>query len=220
MAIKHTEVFMVRHGQTDSNVAGLFHGATDTPLNATGLRQAELVARRVATLEELQSLHTSPLKRAFVTAEAISRQVGLSLHIHPDLQEMNFGDAEGLVMAAMIERWPDLARRFADDEDTDARFPGGESRGEFHQRVRLALDEIVTGYAGQRIVVVAHGGVISSLVAQIMGDNPNNWRRYPVANCSVTHIEFATRGPIARLLNDVVHLDEIQVPVAAEGDGE
>jgi broad specificity phosphatase PhoE len=220
MAIRHTEVFMVRHGQTDSNIAGLFHGATDVPLNETGLRQAELVAERVALLEDLQSLHTSPLRRAFATAEAISRRVGLSLQIHPDLQEMNFGEVEGLVLATMSERWPDLAERLKNDQDMDARFPGGESRGEFNQRVRHALDEIVTEYSGQRLVIVAHGGVISSLVAQILGDNPNNWRKYPVANCSVTHIEFATRGPVARLLNDVVHLEEVQIPVATEGSTE
>jgi broad specificity phosphatase PhoE len=207
---------MVRHGQTDSNIAGLFHGATDIPLNATGLRQAELVAQRVATLEDLQSLHTSPLLRAFVTAEAISRRVGLSLHVHLDLQEMNFGEAEGLVMATVTEQWPDLVQRLSDYEDIDARFPGGESRREFNQRVRHALDEIVTAHSGQRLVVVAHGGVISSLVAQILGDNPNNWRKYPVANCSVTHIEFATHGPVARLLNDVVHLEEVQVPAEVE----
>ena len=64
MAIKHTEVFMVRHGQTDSNVDGLLHGATDVPLNGIGLRQAELVASRIEQLESLHSLHSSPLQRA------------------------------------------------------------------------------------------------------------------------------------------------------------
>jgi alpha-ribazole phosphatase/probable phosphoglycerate mutase len=211
MTVKHTEVFMVRHGQTDSNVGGLLHGATDVPLNQLGQRQAELVASRIELLERLHSLHSSPLKRALTTARAISSRTGLQPRLHNDLAEMNFGRVEGLTIAEMIEQFPDLAQRFSDFSDLEARFPGGESRREFHERVRKALDRIVTTHAGERLVVVAHGGVIASLVAQVLGEDPNDWRRYTIDNCSVTHIELATSGPIAHLLNDVVHLERIDI---------
>ena len=84
MAIKHTEVFMVRHGQTDSNVDGLLHGATDVPLNGIGLRQAQLVASRIEQFERLHSLHSSPLQRALTTAQAISSRTGLTPRLHMD----------------------------------------------------------------------------------------------------------------------------------------
>jgi len=219
MTVKHTEVFMVRHGQTDSNVGGLFHGATDVPLNAIGLRQAQLVASRFGELDGLDSLHSSPLQRALTTARAISSRIGLQPRLHDDLSEMHFGQAEGLTLSTMSEQFPDIALRFTDISDLDARFPGGESRREFHGRVRDALDRIVTTHAGERLVVVAHGGVIASLVAQILGDDPNDWRRYSIDNCSVTHLELATAGPIAHLLNDVVHLDEIDIDDLASKAG-
>ena len=211
MTVRHTEVFMVRHGQTDSNVAGLFHGATDVPLNARGLRQAELVASRITALEDLHSVHSSPLQRARRTAEAITSCTGLPLRLHRGLAEMDFGQVEGLTLAEMSEQFQELAERFRDMSDRDVRWPGGESRREFHDRVRVALDNIVTTHAGERLVVVAHGGVIASLVAQVLGDDPNDWRRYTIDNCSVTHLELATSGPIAHLLNDVVHLGQIDI---------
>ena len=211
MTIKHTEVFMVRHGQTDSNVDGLLHGATDVPLNGIGLRQAQLVASRIEQLERLHSLHSSPLQRALTTAQAISSRTGLTPRLHHGLSEMNFGQVEGLTVAEMSEQFPELAVRFLDYSDLEARFPGGESRREFHDRVRIALDRIVTTNAGQRLVVVAHGGVIASLIAQVLGEDPNDWRRYTIDNCSVTHLEFATSGAIAHLLNDVVHLEQIDI---------
>lgn len=217
MTIKHTEVFMVRHGQTASNIAGLFHGATDVPLNDMGIRQAELVADRVSSIENLNSLHSSPLQRAMRTAMAISRRIGLEPRIHAGLAEMDFGEAEGMVLAAMTEKWPDLARRFEDLSDHNVRFPGGESRSEFHTRVRETLDNIVATHSGERILVVAHGGVIASLVAQIVGGDPNDWRRYRIDNCSVTHIELATDGPVTHLMNDIVHLERIDLPDAGEG---
>lgn len=217
MTIKHTEVFMVRHGQTASNVAGLFHGATDVPLNEMGIRQAELVAERVGAIDNLNSLHSSPLQRAMRTALAISRRVGLEPTIHAGLAEMDFGEAEGMVLGTMTEKWPELARRFEDLSDHDVRFPGGESRAEFHTRVRETLDEIVATHSGERIMVVAHGGVIASLVAQIVGGDPNDWRRYRIDNCSVTHIELATDGPVTHLMNDVVHLEQIELLEATDG---
>lgn len=219
MTVKHTEVFMVRHGQTDSNVGGLFHGATDVPLNAIGLRQAQLVASRIAQLERLDSLHSSPLQRALTTARAIASRTGLEPRLHVDLSEMDFGEAEGLTLATMSETFPDMALRFADITDYDARFPGGESRREFHTRVREALDRIVSDHAGERLVVVAHGGVIASLLAQVLGDDPNDWRRYSIDNCSVTHLELATHAPVAHLLNDVVHLEQIDIDDLSAEEG-
>ncbi|MGH9172992.1 MAG: histidine phosphatase family protein [Vicinamibacterales bacterium] len=209
MTVKHTEVFMVRHGQTNSNIEGLFHGSTDVPLNDIGLRQADLVAQRIQSLAPLRSLHSSPLQRALRTALAISTTTGLRPRLHTGLAEMDFGLAEGLTLATMSERFPDIAQRFADMSDQEARFPGGESRSEFHTRVRDTLDRIVTDHAGGRLVVVAHGGVIASLLSQILGQDPNDWRRYSIDNCSVTHIELASAGPITHLLNDIVHLEQL-----------
>lgn len=202
---------MVRHGQTDSNAAGLVHGATDVPLNERGLLQAELVALRVQVIEELRSLHSSPLQRALATAQAISAEIGLTPRLHPGLAEMHFGEAEGLVLNEMLERFPEISARFLDLDDHDARFPNGESRREFHTRVRETLDHIIASHAGERILVVAHNGVIGSAVAQILGDNPNDWQRYSVDNCSVTHIELASSGPIAHLVGDVVHLEQLRI---------
>jgi broad specificity phosphatase PhoE len=209
MAVRHTEVFMVRHGQTDSNALGLFHGSTDIPLNALGLHQARLVAERVSRIEHVLSLHSSPLQRALATAQAIAHNTGLKPRLHRGLAEMHFGEAEGLGLADISERYPELSARFADFSDHDVRFPGGESRREFHKRVRRTLDRIVTKHAGERLLIVAHGGVIGSAVSQILGENPNDWRRYAVDNCSVTHIELATSGPVAHLVGDVVHLEQL-----------
>lgn len=211
MRVRHTEVYMVRHGQTDSNAAGLVHGVTDVPLNVHGMRQAELVARRVQVIEDIRSLHSSPLQRALATAHAIASETGLRPTLHSGLAEMDFGAAEGLVLEELLERFPDVTSRFMDFEDDDARFPNGESRREFHTRVRDTLDRIVTRHAGERILIVAHGGVIGSAVSQILGENPNDWRRYSVDNCSVTHLELATSGPIAHLVGDVVHLEQLHL---------
>lgn len=219
MTTRYTEIFLVRHGQTDSNVARLFDGATDTPLNQLGLRQAELVGERIGQLSDLSSLYSSPLQRALITARAISRNVGLQPVIDAGLKEMNFGVAESHTMATIHERWPDLAAQIQDPNESNVRFPGGESLREFHERVQTTLNLIATANQGRRIVVVAHGGVIRSAVSQLLGRPPDDWRTLTVENCSVTHVELVSSGPVAHVINDVVHLESLrieQVPEAVD----
>lgn len=59
------------------------------------------------------------------------------------------------------------------------------------------------------VVVVAHGGVISSFLAQVQGVSPNDWRAYQIYNCSLTHVRVATDFTDVELLNCIVHLEEL-----------
>jgi len=215
MTTRTTEMFLVRHGQTSANVARLFVGATDTPLNELGLKQAELVGARIGKLADISSLYSSPLQRALFTARAIARNIGLDPIIEAGLAEMNFGAVEGHNIDQLALQWPELMKQIRESLDADIQFPEGESRRQFHNRVRTTLDAIATAAQGQRIVVVAHGGVISSAVAQILGDDPGQWQKYSVDNCSVTHIELSTSKPVAHLINDVVHLEVLNVEHAS-----
>lgn len=218
-ASKHTELFLVRHGQTESNVAGLLHGSTDVPLNPVGLRQAEQVALRIQEMTDIASIFASPLQRARVTAEAISRRTRLPLNLHPGLAEMNFGQAEGIVISQIAELYPDIYTRLNDLDDHEVSFPGGESRREFVHRIQSALDDVINAQMGKKVIVVAHGGVIAAATALMLGEQPGDWRKYSIANCSVTHFEIATTGPIAHVISDTVHLETLDVQVSSPGDG-
>lgn len=220
MRERHTELFLIRHGQTESNVNGLLHGATDIPLNALGLKQAEHVALRIQTMTDLSAIYASPLQRAHETARAIARATSLPLHLHPGLAEMNFGSAEGTVISEIAELYPDVYERLNDLTDEEVRFPEGESRREFAARIESALDDIVNAHLGQRVIVVAHSGVIAAATALMLNEPTGDWRRYRIANCSVTHFEIATTGPIAHLIGDTVHLETISVETVNARGGE
>lgn len=217
---RHTELFLIRHGQTESNVNGLLHGATDVPLNPLGKRQAEQVALRIQQMEDISSIYASPLQRARHTAEAISRKSGLPLRLHPGLAEMNFGLAEGIVIAEIASLYPEVYERLNDLDDHDVSFPEGESRREFAQRIESALDDIINERMGEKVIVVAHGGVIAAATALMLGQPTGDWRRYSIANCSVTHFEIATEGPIAHVISDTVHLETLEVTTTLQGNGE
>ncbi len=86
--------YFIRHGQTDWNLERRMQGHTDIPLNQTGLEQAE----RAAVLFDgvkIDVIVSSPLSRAYKTAEAIARRKNLSIIAEPLLRERHFGKFEG-----------------------------------------------------------------------------------------------------------------------------
>jgi len=87
-----TTVILVRHGQTEWNRVERFRGRADVPLNDTGLKQAEATGRRVGATWRPVTIYSSPLSRAVKTAEAIGRYAGLSVAIHPELADIDYGD--------------------------------------------------------------------------------------------------------------------------------
>ncbi len=120
-----TKVILVRHGQTLWNHEMKYQGHTDVALTEEGIRQAELVAVRLAN-EPVTAVYASDLSRAFVTAEHIAAKHGLTVASVPALREICFGDWEGLTYDGIDERWPGLLEKlysFADEVE----IPGGES---------------------------------------------------------------------------------------------
>src|SRR6185437_8959434 len=151
-----TEIVLVRHGETQSNLEQLLHGRTDVPLTPLGEWQAQRVAQRIAELGTFDLLLSSPLSRARSTAEQISRQIGLETIYLDDLTELHFGDFEGYTLMQLQDSHPELFLRALDFTDFELRFPNGESRREFHERVKRVFDEVLEQYAGKRLIIVTH----------------------------------------------------------------
>ena len=212
-----TTLYLVRHGRTSGNVQQLLHGATDVPLDALGLRQAHLIAERLATEVAADALLSSPLTRALTTARIIAARLGLTPEIRPELSEMDFGELEGLAVARIEAEHPELARRMYDLDDDDFAWPGGESRRDFHDRVLRAFQAILLDHPHRQVVVVAHGGVIGSFLAQVHGVSPNDWRLFQLVNCSLSHLHVTPHSTAVHVVNDAVHL---QVLDAEPDDGE
>jgi probable phosphoglycerate mutase len=161
-----TELIVIRHGETDWNRAHRFQGQIDVPLNAMGLEQAERLAHRLRD-EPFDTLLCSDLQRAQATAETLARarRHAPTLAPLPEAlwREQRFGALEGQVVAAVRDEQPTLWAQWL-RHDADFELPGGgESNRQFHARVMQALQALLARHAGQRVVVVSHGGVLDML---------------------------------------------------------
>lgn len=152
-----TVIYLVRHGETDWNLARRIQGHSDVPLNQRGLSQAEKVAARFQDVE-IHAVYSSDLTRARRTAECIAERIGtLTVHTLPTLRERCYGQWEGLT-------YEEIRARFEDMDETAC---GIETFEAMQQRASAALTELAIRHAGQTIVVVSHGGLINSFLHDV-----------------------------------------------------
>jgi len=208
------KLYLVRHGETASNAAGLWQGRQgDDPLNERGRVQSQAAAKALSN-SSASALYASDLRRAVETAGIIGARLGLQVQTHPGLREYGFGEMEGSTTSEALAGWKTLLRQWR--TDPSAKPPGGESAVEFTQRVGAALQEIVDRHRDENLIVVAHGGSLSVGLAVLVGE-PGDWRDYQMTNCGITVVDL---GPDRKLLtfDETSHLAGIGVTAWAGVD--
>jgi broad specificity phosphatase PhoE len=149
-------IFLVRHGETEWNLAGRYQGWGDSPLTGRGVAQAEAVGRRLRALPEAKDIAivSSPLGRARCTAELIQieRRDRAAIRCDERLKEVSIGDWDGLDRDEIAIRSPGVFDRYGPGE-WYFRCPGGETYEAFAGRVGSWLDD----NCDQTLIVVAHG---------------------------------------------------------------
>jgi broad specificity phosphatase PhoE len=202
-------LFLVRHGETDHNRDHLTLGRADVPLNDTGLRQAEALARALAK-EEIAAVYTSPLQRARQTAGPIAAAHGLEATADDGLIEMDIGQMEGLTYRDLREKFPDWLQLWLSAGGPQQAMPGGGERlVDVRDRAWAAFTAITERHRGESVCVVTHNFVILMLLAQVMGLDLANFRRLRHAVAAISRIEEGPAGLQITSLNDTCHLDGI-----------
>ncbi len=160
-----TELILVRHGETLLKDALL--GRTDAPLSIQGRETINNVANRLAG-ERLCAIYSSDLRRACQSAEIIAHGRNLPIVEVPALREMNMGKWDGRSFGEIMQSEPEALGRFWSDVENQ-RAPAGESLSDLKGRVLPCLKEIVKRHVGERICVVAHGGVNRVILFEALG---------------------------------------------------
>ena len=201
------DLLLVRHGESEGNRRGFVQGWQDTVLTPLGQRQAAQVAQRMREYLPLDAIYASPLKRAWRTAEAIAGIAHMAVIADANLREMHFGEVEGMTHIEWHKRYPQLLPRWADRDDLDFGWPGGESRRQFAARVYGAITAIITRHQqASRVLVVCHGGVISTYLSVLLQGSATMWRDYQVNNCTISQVRFGDGPPQLLRFNDGEHL--------------
>ena len=154
---------LLRHGETE--LGGGLRGSLDDALTAKGWTQMREAVQAHGPWDRLVS---SPLQRCARFAEELGARLDLPVSLEPDLQELHFGAWEGQSAAKLMETDAEALGLFWADPYSFTP-PDGEPVEGFSWRVRGAVLRLHQLYAGQRVLLISHGGVMRLLLAQARG---------------------------------------------------
>ncbi|MCI3204197.1 MULTISPECIES: histidine phosphatase family protein [Pandoraea] len=207
-----TTLTLIRHGETDWNRVKRIQGHTDIPLSAEGERQAVLLGERIVREVAVHGsvfdhVLTSDLQRAVQTAEPVAQACGLPLVRTARLRERHYGAFETRVPDEIQADFPQDYARWQ-TRDPDFTIPGGESMRGFYTRITDFVTQLLGDYAGQRVALVAHGGVLDCCYRLATGLALTEPRAYPLLNASVNRLAYDGERWQVLSWGDVTHLDD------------
>lgn len=205
-------IYFIRHGETDWNKNGRLQGRVDIPLNEEG-KKAALLTREGLKEVVFDVAFSSPLKRAYETAEIILTGRNVPIIKDERLREVGFGAYEGVKRSEWDENIQNFFAR------TELYFPKGE--GEHLEKVleREAdfLRELFGNdtYKDSTILVSTHGAALSGLLTVIKGNSiADFWAGGLHKNCGISIVEVKEGIPNilqeAILLYDENRMKEVQ----------
>lgn len=206
-----TKILFVRHGQTDWNVEGKWQGHADIPLNEMGKSQAAALARRMADWP-ITAIVTSDLQRCAQTAYAIGEAVGVAPLPDPIWRERDVGLFSGMTGEEAQAAYPDI---WATAKVGMVDPPEGERYADVRKRGYIAYKKVVAEYPGEMVVVVSHGGLLHTLIAQLIEIPADKFGRISKrGNTGLSIVEVQDGIPKLVLLNDTSHLENLSVRVS------
>lgn len=159
-------IYLVQHCQSEHHINELTGGWTDTPLTALGKKQAEKVAGELRNLGLTKfTLFSSDLKRASMTAEYISKEFSMNMHLCPSLREINNGEATNKTKSWARENMLYESDYLEIDKQT---WNGCETPRDLHNRMSQFIDEHLLDIEDD-LVIVSHGVAIGYLICSWLG---------------------------------------------------
>lgn len=183
-------IYIVRHGETDWNVAHRIQGHSDIPLNKVGEQQAKKLRKTLGHIS-FAAVFSSDLSRAKRTAELAMLEKEIAVQTLAVLRERNFGSLEGKNVDDFfaLEK---LRRNLKKEQQLQHRLvPDMENDAELIARIITFLREVAVGYIGKNVLVISHGGIMRMLLMHLGFSN----EEYPVTKIENTaYIKLRSDG--------------------------
>lgn len=200
------KLILVRHTETKWNKELRYIGRTDLELTEAGLKNAALLAKHLEN-KKIDRVYSSDMRRAKQTAKAIADLHDLPVDSLPELNEVDFGDWEGLTHVEISEKYNGLIDSWLADP-LHVQIPKGETWTAFERRVHIALEKIIDNTRGAALVVT-HGGPIKVIIGAVLRIPPSSYWQIYQDKGAINIIKFEDNRPRVALLNDTCYRKQI-----------
>lgn len=175
-----TRLYLTRHGQTQWNLERKFQGHKDSPLTDLGVKQAQWLSESLKDVR-FDAIYSSPIYRAYHTADIIRGIRNLEIIKQESLKEMSFGEWEGLHIDGLNKNYHDEIEKFWNAPHLYQSL-SGETFQDVQRRVVPAVHEIIDNHKDQTVLMVVHGIVLKLIFAYIDKISMEELWKSPVAH--------------------------------------
>ena len=155
---------LLRHGALEGGVK--YRGALDEALTQAGREAMDKVWQQLQG--EVDTIICSPLSRCAEPALSWADKSGIPCVIEPAIQELSYGDWEGLTAEQIEYAYPGVLQAWRQDP-TPMTPPNGESMLAFSDRIQSFFDDFIQKYEqGGHVLLVGHSGSIRMLIAHAL----------------------------------------------------
>ncbi len=208
-----SEILLVRHGETEWNVAEVFRGRLDIELDRAGMEQAELLGQYLSR-RPIEAIYSSPLRRAVRTAGGIARRHTLEVNPEPGLTDFNYGRWQGMSHAEVKERYPELYRLWTHHPEK-VRMPDGEDLDTVRARATAVIEKVAATHKGN-VVIVSHRVVNKVLICALLGLDVSHFWNIRQDNCGITTFARENDRFVLTGHNDTSFLGQKYIPPASD----
>ena len=202
--MRKTEIFLIRHGETEWNSQQRMQGHSNSDLSTTGKIQIQALGQWMKNVT-FNSIYSSDTIRAKLTAEAITEFSGHKIKFDQRLREKNLGVFEGLTTDEAREKHPEIFCLFK-TAGSKYIIDKGESTQQLQDRALNILNEILVKHAEERVLLVTHGGFVRVLLKHILGLSLDSPTRFFIKNTGVFRLEWKDKWMISQM-GGVSHLE-------------
>jgi broad specificity phosphatase PhoE len=176
------EIYVIRHGQTTSDVEDRFGGDYDDHLTGLGIKQASELAGKTEGFG-IEIIFASPKIRAQETAKILQKVLRVEIKTIPNLRERNQnGILSGMKRSEALKKYPEMVELLKDRFNT---IEGAEDYESFRKRIINAFDE-VTKSNYKTVAVVTHGGPIRRIFGEILKME----KKWEISDCGWLEIDY------------------------------
>lgn len=187
-----TELYLIRHGETEMNTKGVYYGWTDCELSEKGVVQSEDLAD-ILQYVDFDVVISSSLVRSVTTAVIVSGYAPDEIIKDDRLRELNFGDWEGMHHIEIKEKHREAWDKWSSDWE-NASPPKGESFLEIYIRVKSCIEDILKEHKGKKILVVSHHGTMRIIPMVLLGLTSEAYWSFTAEQGRYSHYDIDEKG--------------------------
>jgi len=199
------KILLIRHGHVDGISPTRFRGRADLALTAEGAWQAEATAQRIKRSWQPAAVYSSPMRRCLSTAAAIGRPFGVIPIALAGLNDIDYGQWQGLTPDDARTRWADELAMWYRKPDRAA-IPNGETLQGVLTRAAEALGEVIERHPADTVVMVGHDSVNRVLLLHVLGLPLSRYWRIRQHPCAINEIDYDGGSFTIGSINQTDHL--------------